>query len=232
MSPASQWDAIVPKFHFQPRMSALRSSPVRPAKSRATIQLVEDDGLFVVTGHSARPHMGRRHCSGVMIGWLRSPPAKECYGRSARVAVGKWSASTATAAEAEMVLERGYMRRVSRTETDVRHTFDAAGVIAEVWRERQAREARAIDATPVSRLPQRAGSNRAGSCPGPRSQVALVRRGSGVLGTGIIRVRGVTSSLRRCRIAARSADGSRAYQAVTATSSAPPLDISRDRAIR
>jgi phage terminase small subunit len=42
-------------------------------------------------------------------------------------------------AAAEAILERGYLRRVSRTETEVRHTIDVSGAIAEVWNARQAR---------------------------------------------------------------------------------------------
>jgi phage terminase small subunit len=55
-------------------------------------------------------------------------------------------------AAAEAILERGYLKRVSRTETDVRHSFSAAGVIAEVWKARQARLAGELESAPAPLL--------------------------------------------------------------------------------
>jgi hypothetical protein len=54
-------------------------------------------------------------------------------------------------------LERGYLKRVSRTETEVQHTFNPAAVIAEIWEARKARLATQIDAAPVPLLPQGGG---------------------------------------------------------------------------
>jgi hypothetical protein len=60
-------------------------------------------------------------------------------------------------AAAEAILERGYLRRVSRTETQVEHTFNPSAIIAEIWTARKANEAKQIDATPVPLLPQGGG---------------------------------------------------------------------------